>query len=384
MALRISKNRPSPIAIDFGADAIKLLQLEFGDTHRLIAAGSSVIPCTARTQTTTRQAFLEEQLRSHLRNQAFKGKRAVVSIPAFQTLVHHLDVPGGGTEDLEARASVELQSRLNINPAQCVVRYQHVGHCSRGGKTYQRVLCMAAPRETVMGYVEMAQRAKLEVVGVQAEPMCVVRAFAEAYNRRDDDATRVACHIDIGAAATKVIIAKGFQLVFARVIHAGGDHITRTAAERRECDFLEAREHRLASVAARAEAVALAPIAPASSVQQDRVTATADSRRRAFHDQAPLEHEAYDCIVDEVSLALRYYEDANPQDPVEILVFCGGEAHDLDACRALAQALDLPAQIGDPLVQVERTPSLAGPITLGSSHPEWAVAMGLCFCEGDL
>lgn len=377
MALRINKNRTSPIAVDFGADALKLLQLDFGEPHRLVAAASSVVPGSARNDPAARKRFIEQALRDQLRSQPFKGRRAVLSIPAFQTLIHHLEVPGNDTSDLESKANVELQSRLGLHPNQLVIRHQHVGQVTRDGKTMQRVLCMAAPRDTVMGYVDLANRLKLEVAGVQAEPPCIVRAFAEAYNRREQDATRVACHIDIGAAATKVVISKGYELTFARLIHAGGDHLTRTAASQRKCEFMVAREQRVNEVAWRRQAAS-------GEVTAEASTAIADDRRASFDRVTSLDHEAYDCIIDEVSLAIRYYNDIHRNHPVDVLVFCGGEAHDLDVCRALAQSLNLPAQLGDPLVQVERNASLTSVVSAGTPHPDWAVAMGLCFGEDEL
>lgn len=380
MAFGINKTRLTPIAIDFGADAIKLLQLERAESDRLIAAACAVLPQDARSDLGARLAFLEQALRNLLRQHPFRGRRAIISIPAFQTLVLHLEVPGAEKNDLDAQANLHIQTRLNLNPAAMVVRHQHVGSMARDGKPVQKILTTAAPRDTVMRYLDLAQHCKLEVAGMHAEPACIVRAFAEVYNRRADDATRTAAFIDLGAAATKLVIAHGYEPVFARNIHAGGDQLTHTEAKAQKIGFMEARLGRVAQAAgvAVANAAALAADAPATLALEDR--------RADLADGASLDHECFDTLHDEINLALRYYDEAFPGKPVEALVFCGGEANHTDVCRALAKRLGIAAQLGDPFCRLQRGPDVkpCPGLDPGSPQPGWAVPYGLCVSEANL
>jgi len=59
MAFGINKSRLSPIAIDFGVDTLKLLQISTtDDTTQLIGAASVVIPESARKDSVARYTFL--------------------------------------------------------------------------------------------------------------------------------------------------------------------------------------------------------------------------------------------------------------------------------------------------------------------------------------
>ena len=83
-------------------------------------------------------------------------------------------------------------------------------------------------------------------------------------------------------------------------------------------------------------------------------------------------------LADELDLCRRYYDATFPVRPITRLVFVGGGARDRLLCAAIAQAMSMPAQIGDPLVRFNRSalPSL-GCLDRREPQPAWAVAIGL-------
>ena len=92
MAFGWSKNRYSPIGVDLGADSMKLLQVIPTDPPQLVAAAAAELPPESRSNPPARQAFILERLKDLLKSQPFKGRRAILTIPAYQTLVQHLQV----------------------------------------------------------------------------------------------------------------------------------------------------------------------------------------------------------------------------------------------------------------------------------------------------
>ena len=134
MAFGITKSRPSPIAIDFGADSLKCLQIVPGDRPELVALGAATLPETARTDLGARMKFLAEALPAVLRTHPFRGRRVMLSIPAFQTLIHTLDIPKSDPADLDALVQVALRERLAVEPSRMVIRNfaGGRGHARRG------------------------------------------------------------------------------------------------------------------------------------------------------------------------------------------------------------------------------------------------------------
>jgi len=373
MALGFSKPRYSPIAIDFGSDSLKLMQVSLDDTPRLVALASTVIPQSARTESGARLRFLSEALNDMLKNQPFKGRRAICSIPAFQTLIQHLELEKSDHENFDSQVGLQLIQRFDIDPSRMVVRNHKVGKVMRDGKTLQQVVCIAAKRDAVMRYIELANSCKLEVVGMHSEPMAIVRAQPRLTQCQD-----IVCCVDIGAGITKLVIAHGQELAFAKTIHASGDDLTCAYAKEHEISFDEARSQRQSCSAPAAVAAGQAETDDAQSVGVPNFDHEPNNESSGC--------ETMESLIDELRLSIRYYQTVFPDKPIRKLVFLGGESHDIETCKTLARSVGLAAQLGDPLLGID---TLDGPAELAGGvgdrpRPEWSVSLGLCFSEANL
>jgi Tfp pilus assembly PilM family ATPase len=113
---------------------------------------------------------------------------------------------------------------------------------------------------------------------------------------------------------------------------------------------------------------------------------TATATAAAIKPSAAPEGEIFETLVDELQLCLGYHGSVFADRPVEKIVFLGGESRQLSLCQKIAQALRLPAQLGDPLARLIRpqgTPPPTG-VDLRQSQPAWAVPMGLCLLPTNL
>lgn len=399
MAFAWTKTRYSPIAVDFGADSLKLLQVVPSDPPQIVTAAAVELPEHARLDPAARHAFFTESLKTLLKSQPFKGRRAICSIPAYHTLVQHLQIARLEEEDFDSQIGLHLRQRLNVDPSRMVIRHFEVAQIVRDGAAKQEVICLAASREAVMRCIETAQHAKLDVVGMNCEPLAILKAFAHLY-RSADAAARTTCFIDLGAATTKVIIAHGGEMVFAKTIHAAGDHLTRHRAKRDGMSFSEARAARVRETANSTSQAAPQPAVPAlAAAAGDDSSAPAGlaileaqiaaERRNPAHattlliPEADAASDTLDCLIDELHLSVRHHQSLFPNRPIEKLVFLGGEARHVGTCQKIARALRIGAQLGDPLARLLRV-GQAGPavgVDLDQPQPGWAVPIGLCLSE---
>src|ERR1043165_1514950 len=79
-----------PIAIDFGAGALKVLQIAAGDAPSLVGAASLPTPADLLADPVKRLAFQIEALPRLIKSCETKGKRAVCAIPAAQAFCKHM------------------------------------------------------------------------------------------------------------------------------------------------------------------------------------------------------------------------------------------------------------------------------------------------------
>jgi Tfp pilus assembly PilM family ATPase len=367
MAFGINKSRPSPIAIDFGADTLKVLQIVPGDPPELVALGSATLPEEARVDFASRIGFLKDALPAVLRQHTFRGKRVMLSIPAFHTLIHTLEIPKSEPGDMDNLVQIAMQERLGIEPSRMVVRNYRAAEVVRDGVTRQEVVTLAASRDMVMRYLDLATRTKLEVAGMHSEPPCILRAFRRSVSPLDPDGPAPAiAYLDIGAATSKLVIAHGSKIKLAKLIHAGGDQWVRSLAEQKDMEFAEARLARVAEASGD----------DSNSSATATLTATAKASETC---------ETRACLLDEVRLAFRHHASRYPQQPITRLIFMGGESARRSLCREIAMGVKTPAQLGDPFARIQRENAepVAG-LDLSQPQPGWAVPLGLCLSSANL
>lgn len=245
MGFRFFGTPTSPIAIDFGTSSVKLLQTGLGERPTLLAAAELPKPFHDEEPSDVEDFdFLANELPRLIRSGGFKGRRVVFTVPSRHTIIQHLQL--GATEGIKREDAVksQLQMQMNISPHNTVVRWIDVTEIHRDGQAKTELICFAIPRDVVMRYVSLLEKMRLQVVDVQTEIQSIVRAF-DHIHRRAGDENMTTMYIDLGWSNSKVAIAHGRSITFARSIQVGGMHLDRMIAKQRSCDLICARGYRL-------------------------------------------------------------------------------------------------------------------------------------------
>lgn len=382
-----------PIGIEFGTGALKILQVDGGEPPTLIAAAQLDVPPEIIHDAKKRWEFQLAGLGKLVRKGGFKGKRAVCAIPAWRTSVKHLQFPR--TEGVPVASLVEaaIPAQLGVDPSTLVYRFIEVNSDRPSGKV--DVILISVQRDVVDQLMMALVDAKVEPVGMHSEFLCSLRAF-DHLHRREGDLLLNTLYLDIGATSTKVMIAHGRDLVFARLINVGGHNLDEAIAKQGAMTESQARRVRydLDNVVGRTAVPPRAHESSAAAPENDRRkvdTPDGFSGDVLAQPQVPVGpadvdlSEPLEILTDEVRLCLRYHASQFPNRRVERVVFVGGEAKHRGLTQHLARALRLPAQVADPLARVARTGKepVAG-MDLKQAQPGWAVALGLCLAPTDL
>ncbi|MFW6155329.1 MAG: pilus assembly protein PilM [Planctomycetota bacterium] len=349
MNARLNRSGHLPIGIDVGSHWLKLAQLRRSPSGELaMAAKASVeLGSTDHADPTTRSRLVAEAVRQAMRSGPFKGKSYVLSLPAALTFVQHLKMARMGGDQLAKALQWELAGKLPYDPSLAEVRHIVAGETHANNEVKQEVIAVAARRDIIIAHVDALTRLKLECEGVNVEPCAIVECFARLF-RRAEDAERATLFIDIGARSTQAVVSHGPTLAFAKNLGIGGEQFDQAIASALNLPFDEAHRQRLLRSGDKLDADASEAIGRAIT--------------------GPL-----GTLAQELTNCLRYYDSVFANRAVERTVFLGGQAHDTTLCQALAQRLRLPAQIGNPLKQIE----IDSGVTVDGSCPEWAVCVGL-------
>jgi len=347
-----------PIGIDLGSSSIKLAQLKpEQDTLDLVAAAAFEVPVHCRNDQNLHLKFAEQAIRDAMRQAPFYGRKCIVCLPDPQTFLQHIRIPKLDHWAMTKAVRTELTGKLPYDVDHAVIRHIVAGNVFGDSENKQEVIVIAANRGALESYLTMVARCKLEVAGINIGSCAIVECFSRLF--RPGDANHVVLYIDLGAASTHVVVAHGNKMVFARNLAQGEVNVDRAIAG--GLGITPDQAHTLRWDICRS----------------GRGGSAEDEFYR--HIDQPLMS-----LADEINQCLHYYESAFRNHPVERIVFVGGGAYDKRLCQTLAQQLNMPAQIGDPLVRVRRPEGVKLPAGLDRREPQpnWAVAVGLSLGAG--
>jgi type IV pilus assembly protein PilM len=370
--------KSNPIGIDFGSDCLRVAQVRKESNQlRLLAAEHRDVPTSVGNNWNARRDFFAQSLREILSEGKFVGRQAVLGLPAAATHIAHMRLAKADPKALEEALRWEVQGKLPFEASQAVLRHIVAGEVFVDQEARDEVIVFACRREMVEGLIGAAEKARIDVVGMNVEISAIVECFAQLY-RRKGDAEAINCFLDIGSAGSRVIISCGRKILFVRAIAVGCAYLNSAVAEELHIGADETALLRRRLADRPVEEMALI------SSESHLETAVADDRRHDLREIAsePAEEEitqagksTVDKIVDEFTLCQRYYESAFPGNAIERLIFVGGGAADRRLCQEIARGIGLPAQVGDPLVRVEGREIIDAGVK--RPQPAWAVAIGL-------
>jgi type IV pilus assembly protein PilM len=236
----------NPIGVDFGTDTLRLAQVELtaGGEFHLVAAASADVPPHVRTDPAARLDFFTETTRELLSSGGFRGRKAVLALPAASMFIQHLRMPKLDEAEMKKALPFEAAGKLPIDPSFALLRHVVAGEVYQDQEQKNEIVLMAASRELVNQLLAAASKARLDVVGMNVEPKALVDCFGHVY-RRKNDVEVTTLFVDIGAAASRAVIARGTQILFARVIPVGGDHFSRAVAAGLKTSLDEAKVLRI-------------------------------------------------------------------------------------------------------------------------------------------
>ncbi|MCK4276683.1 MAG: type IV pilus assembly protein PilM [Phycisphaerae bacterium] len=361
MKVKIPAGKTLPIGVDIGTSCVKLAQLRVAeDTFDLLAAASVPIPRACHDNQSEYFRFLSDSIRNTLSSEAFKGRQCILSLPAKETFVRHIKLPNLRPEEIPQALVGEFTGKLPYPVENAILRHVIAGEIYDDGETKQEVIVVATHRQTAESYLAMARRAKLEVVALNIESCAIIECFSRLFNRAADSA-RTTLFVDLGAASTQAVLAHGNRIAFARNLKRGSQQLDNAFAKQVHMPPEEAYQLR-------------------QKLMSRFIDPQAEEELPITQDELySMLGEELDALADELTQCLRYYESVFRNRNIERAIFVGGQARDRRLCQAIAQRLNLPAQIGDPLLRfgcVEGAGATMG-LQRNEPCPALAVAVGL-------
>lgn len=224
---RLSAREIGPIGIDFGLEAMHLVQLEMA-AGRLpeVYARASLSYSSRREMLQTPHQF-RSLIKRALQADRFYGRKAVIAMPSgmFRTVSINYTAKGG--KDAEAAAIVKvMRDRLDGDIGDYVLDYLPVKSRSKNDELL--ALVAVSERKPVVEFLELARKARLDVQSLEIGPVAISRLVGALSTEGGSGNVLV---INSGRRASYLTLISGTDLLFDQEVAFGENSLIQQAAE---------------------------------------------------------------------------------------------------------------------------------------------------------
>ncbi len=359
----VTKRKRLPIGIDLGSESIKMLQLRVSPDQSAAVAAAAVwqFPYGVSKDPAQRRQQAVEAVSAMLKQGGFKGRDAVSALPCSRVGIKNVRLPRMPAHEVWDAVKWEATERFGFEVSEDCLSWIDAGEVRSGTDTAQELILLAANQAAIDDHLALLSAMKLSPAAIDVEPVAMFRVF-ERFLRREEDELTARVLVDLGASGTRVVVARGRQIVFIKSLDVGGSALTLAVSRQFNLSEEEAAQFRLRAMRQQlARADGQEGDTPEGLVDwntQDAIRGTLES------------------LAEELALCLRYcavtFRGLRPTE----VVLCGGEAYDPLVAKLLGERLSIPCVLGQPLrgldtAAIDREPHCP------EAFAEWAVCTGL-------
>ncbi len=341
----LGKRKYGPIGVDLGSRSVKLIQFD-ADFQRIVECARWDLPDTERPDPDERSEQLVRALQQAREGRRFRGRDAVFCVGAPDLYLQNIRVSPPVGESLDRAVCTEAAARLNYPPEEAEIRYLEAAEVRQAEQLRREVILMACRRSVLDRLVGIAEDAGLRLRAIDVETAAILRCYGKQF-RREADRDEAMMFVNLGASRTAVVIARGSEAIFMKYLESSGRQLDQAVARHLQMSLADATALRRHHGDRRAEQ-------RDPTISQSIADAVRPVLERLFQ---------------ELSMCVRYYSVTFRGRPLRRMVLSGGEA-DQSLVDGLAQRLDLPCELGDPLRSFQ-------PHNTVGRRTQWDVAAGL-------
>jgi type IV pilus assembly protein PilM len=364
------------VGVDFGASAIKLLQLrERAGQVEVLGAARINSPGIHASHLPAR---LVEHLRGALSSGGFVGRKCVVSLPRAAVHLQAVRLPRMSDGELKQAATWEASQRFNLPRTGMQADFMRTGAVPGAGEAREEILLLAASHDSIHACVDPLMQAGLRPMAIETSFAALERVMARRY-RREIDRSVVRAVLDIGESGTTFFILRGDAISFCKSIEIGGTDLDQAVAEHLQLDIAAAHELRARRLAAAVGAADSSPDhAERTAHRLSAATAgvaNSGTDRAVFEAVRPLLGE----IVREVMMCLRYFGVTFRGQPPQRIIVTGGDGLEPGFDRMLEDGCKVPFARDDESRTLGAIEDQLRTVLGAECGPagSWAVAAGL-------
>jgi type IV pilus assembly protein PilM len=279
------------------------------------------------------------------RRARLRTNRVILGVSNQRVVVRLVDLPWMQPQELRRSIAYQAGEYLPIPVNEAELDFSVIEEQDTGSQRLLRVLLVAAQNDMLAGHLRAATMAGLRPVGVDLNPIAMMRSLAPVSGLAEGAEALV----DVGAQVTNVVIHDGGALRFVRILLMGGEDVTAALEQVLDLDH---------------EAAEQAKLAVSAGQKQDSDADDIIQQRRA-------------AFIDEVRGSLDFYRGQQGATPLTRVVVSGGGSLLGQLAEQLQAAVGVPVERARTLASVRVGRLGLDAEQLAELEPTVAVPVGL-------
>lgn len=289
-------------------------------------------------------------IRQLYQSQGFREHNVAISIGGYSVIVKKINVQTMSEEQLQESIHFEAEQYIPFDISDVNLDFQILGE-NEHNPNQMSVLLVAAKKEMVNDYVNLAQLAGLNPCIIDVDAFALQNIFEVNYDTKNENVAL----IDIGASKTSLNILKGNASVFMRDVSLGCGQINQKIAAIADCTLDEADSLKFGDPSDKISQEDLSDII--SSVVSDWCT--------------------------EIRRALDFFYSTYPDEQIKKIILSGGGGSIKEFRQLLAVETSADVQTINPFENIHYDENRFEPSYIERIAPQASICMGLAIRRVD-
>lgn len=326
--------------IDIGTNAIRVVQLASGATRTLKAYGYVPLdPQIARSEAPTDQQKLAGIISKLLGDSRVSTKNVVSGLSTKHVYTATINLPNITEQEISKTITYQAEQYIPVALDTVKLDWAQIGQTANGEK---EILLVAAQKSASENRLELLESIGLDVLAIEPDPIALTRSLLPTTYGNP------AVIVDMGADSTDVVIVYQGAPHLIRSLSIGSDALIKAAAKSFDVDNNQAAEF-------------VFKFGLTKSKLEGQVFKALQG--------------TVDNLVSEVKKSINFFQSKKPGVTVEKVVITGNAASIPELPLYVANATNLPVEIGNTWTNVVVNPGLLE--TLNNVSSQFSVVTGL-------
>lgn len=301
--------------LDIGARGMRLVQLKpSGGKPSLVTYTSVEMPeGLSQSDSATDRANVSAIIKQLVKSSRVGTKKVVASLPGNRIYSTVVKVPKLSASELASAIKWQAEQYLPVALDEVKLDWSLLP-TEKGATTNEmEVWLVAAPIGVIEKYTDILDKADLEVLALEINPLAVARALVPP------GAPTVAI-VDIGALNTDIVVVHNNVVYLSRSVQTGGDTLTRAVAKGLGLEAGQAEQFK-----------------QKFGLTQDKLEGQVYKAIRPI----------VDSVIEEIKRSIKFFEEQKNTAQVSRVILTGGTAALPELAVYLANSVGLEVQIGN-------------------------------------